>query len=79
MKLSAQASAKASARGSASIVIETNAGTAGSFAKATINVQGGRASANIQSSSLGRGAKAGHSSSSQKKPSARQMHSEEKM
>jgi len=38
---SAQASAKASAGGSASVVIETNAGTASSFAKATINVKGG--------------------------------------
>ncbi|BAF23783.2 Os08g0432600 [Oryza sativa Japonica Group] len=36
-KSSAQASAKASAGGSASVVIETNAGTASSFAKATIN------------------------------------------
>ena len=49
---SAQASAKASAGGSASVVIETNAGTASSFAKATINVKGGRASAKIKSTSL---------------------------
>ena len=64
---SAQASAKASAGGSASVVIETNVGTASSFAKATINVKGGRASAKIKSTSLGRGSTSGQSSSSQKK------------
>ena len=66
-KSSAQASAKASVGGSASVVIETNAGTAGSFAKATINVKGGRASAKVHSTSLGRGSASGQSSSSQKK------------
>jgi hypothetical protein len=79
VKSSAQASAKASAGGSASVVIETNAGTAGSFAKATINAQGGHASANIQSLSLGRGEAAGQSSSSQKKASTRLVHSKKKM
>jgi hypothetical protein len=44
---SAQASVKARAGGSAFVVVETNAGTVGSFATATINVKGGRAAANI--------------------------------
>jgi hypothetical protein len=66
-KSSAQASAKTSVGGSAPVVIETNAGTACSFAKATVNVKGGRASAKIQSKSLGRGLASGQSSSSQKK------------
>jgi hypothetical protein len=70
---------KASGGGSASVVIETNAGTTGSFAKATINVQGGRASANIQSSSVGHGATAGQSSSSHKKASTRLVHPKKKM
>jgi len=58
---------KASVGGSASVVIETNARTAGSFAKATINVKGGHASAKIHSTSLGHGSASGQSSSSQKK------------
>jgi hypothetical protein len=79
VKSSAQATAKAAAGGSASVIIETNAGIAGSFAKATINVQGGRASAKVQSSSLGRGATAGQSTSSQKKASTHLVHSKKKM
>lgn len=66
-KSSAKASVKVSTGGSASVVIETNAGTACSFAKATINVQGGRASANIQSTSLGCGSVSGQSNSSKRK------------
>ncbi|RLN18605.1 uncharacterized protein C2845_PM02G20720 [Panicum miliaceum] len=77
-KSSAQAYAKASARGSASVVIETNVGTASSYAKATVNVQGGRASAKIESTSLGRGSATGQSSS-QKKKTTSLVHSKNKM
>jgi hypothetical protein len=48
-KSSAQAYAKASVGGSASVVIETNPRPASSFAKATINVQDARACAKIKS------------------------------
>jgi len=64
-KSTAEASVKASAGGSASVVIEANAGKGA--AKATISVTSGRASANIQSTSLGRGSAAGQRSSSLKK------------
>ena len=70
-KSSAKVYAKASARGSASVVIETNADTASSYAKATVNVQGGRASAKIESNSLGRGLASGQAHPRRKrKPAA---------
>jgi len=66
-----EASVKASAGESASVVIETNAGKGG--AKATISVTSDRASANIQSTSLGRGSVAGQHSSSLEKKQEKQL------